>query len=160
MQNQSKYTSWWVPIKNSIYTRTVSSQFLLSDLLNWFKLQFMKPLGQSNMDHTLLILPRPDRKELNCTKAKKQLRVSCPNVLSPLGIVLLLNEARIMCKMSSLVLSKNLSAEKLTQSNFAKLLLWDAKIDQNTNFAKLPSAKWPFFGITVNIIIQKLTSKN
>ena len=30
------------------------------------------------------------------------------------------------------------------------------KIDQNNNFAKLPSAKWFFFGITVIFIIEKL----
>ena len=34
------------------------------------------------------------------------------------------------------------------------------KIDQNTNFAKLPSAKCHFFGKTVNFVIQKLKSKH
>ena len=30
-------------------------------------------------------------------------------------------------------------------SNFAKLPFFYYKIEENTNFAKLPSAKWPFF---------------
>ena len=34
------------------------------------------------------------------------------------------------------------------------------KIDQNTNFAKLPSAKWLFFGTTVNFSLQILKSKH
>ena len=34
------------------------------------------------------------------------------------------------------------------------------KIDQKTNFAKLPITKWLFFGITVNFIIQKLKIKH
>ena len=40
-----------------------------------------------------------------------------------------------------------LSLEKLTRKKaeqFSKLLLWDARIDQNTNFAKLSSVKWHF----------------
>ena len=34
------------------------------------------------------------------------------------------------------------------------------KIDQNTNFAKLPIGKMTFFDITVNFIIKKLKSKH
>ena len=41
--------------------------------------------------------------------------------------------------------------ERLSLSNFAKLLLWDAKFDQNTNFDKMPSAKCFF----VNLVIQE-----
>ena len=33
------------------------------------------------------------------------------------------------------------------------------KIDQNTNFAKLPCAKCLFFGITLSFIIQKMKTK-
>ena len=47
------------------------------------------------------------------------------------------------------------SNETKRNSNFAKLQFVDDKIDQNTNFAKLPSAKCLFFGITVNFIVQK-----
>ena len=45
---------------------------------------------------------------------------------------------------------------------FVMLQLLNSKIDQNTNFAKLPSAKcqMAFYGITVNFIIQKLKSKH
>ena len=40
-------------------------------------------------------------------------------------------------------------------NNFAKLQFWNAKIYQNTNFAKLPSATWLFFICNIS-----LTSSN
>ena len=50
-----------------------------------------------------------------------------------------------MCKIFSLVSSKN----PVTRENWDKLSvcfsILTEKIDQNTNFAKLPSAKWLFF---------------
>ena len=41
-------------------------------------------------------------------------------------------------------------------SNFAKLQFISDKINQNTNFAKLPRFKWLFFCTTLNFIIQEL----
>ena len=49
-------------------------------------------------------------------------------------------------------LKKELSPEK-TEFTFQFL---NDKIDQNTNFAKLPSAKWLLYSTTVNFSIQKL----
>ena len=58
--------------------------------------------------------------------------------------------ARSMHRTFSLVLSKNLSPEKL--SNFAKLLFCDAKNDQNTNFTNCQVPN----GVFVNSTIPKL----
>ena len=63
--------------------------------------------------------------------------------------------ARNMCKVFSLVPSKkNSHQRKLKQTKSL------TKIDQNTNFSKMPSAKWLFFWITVDLVIQKLKSKH
>ena len=43
----------------------------------------------------------------------------------------------------------------LGQTNLDKLSVHN-NIEQNTYFAKLPSAKWLFFGLIVNFIFQKL----
>ena len=48
------------------------------------------------------------------------------------------------------------SNETKRNSNFAKLQFVDDKIDQNTNFAKLPSAKSFFFCTTEILIVWKL----
>jgi hypothetical protein len=57
----------------------------------------------------------------------------------------------ILCLNFPSILSDFLSREKLTQKwlepeaeQFAKIQLLNNKIDQNTNFAKLPSTKWLF----------------
>ena len=55
---------------------------------------------------------------------------------------------------------KTLSPEKTETKQVFTFQLLNDKIVQNTNFAKLPSAKWLFFGIDINIIIQKLKSKH
>ena len=59
------------------------------------------------------------------------------------------------------ILSDFLSREKLTQkwqkqkvSQFTKFQLLNDKIDQNTNFAKLPSVKWLFLYILKRNIIS------
>ena len=60
------------------------------------------------------------------------------------------------CEKNLSILSDFLSPEKLTQkklSNFAKLQFLNDKIDQSTNFVKLPNG---FSFLTVNFIIQEL----
>ena len=63
-------------------------------------------------------------------------------------------------KMILSILCNLIWPEKLTpkkkDGNFEKLQLFYDKIDQNTNFAKLPRAKWLFFIINVSFIIQEL----
>ena len=53
----------------TIYIRSVSSQHLLSNLLNWSKLVY-GPFGQNKMHQTLDFCNRPARKELNVPKLK------------------------------------------------------------------------------------------
>ena len=62
---------------HSIYIRTVSSQQLLSALLNWFKLVY-GPFGQSNMQPTLDFCPDKARQ---ITEDIEQLRSFCPNIV-------------------------------------------------------------------------------
>ena len=70
------------------------------------------------------------------------------------------SRARNMCKIFYLALSKNLSPEKTETSKVFTFEFLNDEIDQNTNFAELPSAKWLFFGINCNSIISKLKSKH
>ena len=55
---------------------------------------------------------------------------------------------------------KKASHQKKTECLLFNFQFLNDKIDQNTNFAKLSSAKWLFFGIIVNFAIQKLNSKH
>ena len=52
---------------------------------------------------------------------------------------------------SKITLTRETDAKKPEQ--FKKLLLWNAKIDQNIKFAKLPKAKWLF--CKVEIILEQ-----
>ena len=59
-----------------------------------------------------------------------------------------------MCELFSLLLSK----KSVTRENLKKVFTFqflNDKIDQDANFAKLPSAKWLFLVyVTVNFIIK------
>ena len=65
-----------------------------------------------------------------------------------------------ICKIFSLVLSKNLLPEKNLTNKVFDFPFLSNEIDQNINFAKFPSDKWPFFVKTVNFITQKSKSKH
>ena len=82
-----RYPLWWILTTifiwiiflasccHSIFIRTLSSQCLLSTLLNWFKLVYGL-FGQSNMHCTVhLISAQTSQKGCKCTEGKEQLRL-------------------------------------------------------------------------------------
>ena len=95
------------PSLHSIYVRTVSSQHLLPCFPKMVETGLWAVWAEQHAPNTQS-LPRPARKELNCTKAKEQPRSYCLIYilyLPPALKFIYFEKATKFCKISTLLLS-------------------------------------------------------